>query len=208
MGENETPKESCSKDKGVELMKKSTDFNPEIKAYEFYISSSSKDLMNHISEIMRRNGYIGYADGGGKMHYIVDGSKNLYKTSNSIMQILSDGEAAAYQADNHNKLKLQEKAVQQVLEKYKFQRHLKGFNYLKLLLETVLASNDNKTIPDKEVYSIVCKAFETGRRQLDRVLNYTFKKVNLHGTNTTIITELIREVEEEYKQLQLEEIRQ
>lgn len=189
-------------------MKKSTDFNPEIKAYEFYISSSSKDLMNHISEIMRRNGYIGYADGGGKMHYIVDGSKNLYKTSNSIMQILSDSEAAAYQADNYNNLKLQEKAVLQILEKYKFQRHLKGFNYLKLLLETVLASEDDKTIPDKEIYGIVCKAFETGRRQLDRVLNYTFKKVNLFGTNTTIITELIREVEEAYKQLQLEEIRQ
>ncbi len=185
------------------MMKNIRGFNPEIKAYEFYISSSSKDLMTHISEIMKRNGYIGHADGGGKMHYIVDGSKNLYKTSNSIMQILSDSEAAAYQADNYNELKLQERAVLQILDKYKFQRHLKGFNYLKLLLETILASGDDKTSPDKEIYGKVCKSFDTGRRQLDRVLNYTFKKVNLLGTNTTIITELIREVREEYKQLKL-----
>ena len=66
-------------------------------SYEFYVSSSSKDLLKYLQQIMRKNGYLGLADGGGRLHYVLDGTKNLYETAHNIEKLVfGDTQGSSY----------------------------------------------------------------------------------------------------------------
>lgn len=164
--------------------------------YEFYISSSSKDLMRKLGEIMRKQGYIGYADGGGKMHYVIDGSNNLYRAADNIFSIISEGEDNQYRVLNQAEIELKHKCIDQVLTDNNIPRQLKGYNYLRELLFAIISSEHAKTIPDKDMYYQLQDKYNTGRKQIDRVINYAFKKAGKEGSNNFLIAELVSQTRE------------
>ncbi len=166
---------------------------------EFYVSSSSKDLMRKIGEIMKRDGYIGYADGSGKMHFIIDGANNLYSASNNIYSILAEVESTPYAAEHSKLIDIQEESIEAILRKFKIPENLKGYAYLRSLLFEMLSDGLKSNLPDKETYNKVAEYYETGRKQIDRVINYSFKKGGWNAPNSHIITSMLVDLRKEYK---------
>ena len=169
-------------------------------SYEFYVAANNRDLILHLSEILKRYGYIGYADGGGKMHYVVDGSTGAYKSAGNIMAVLSEAESEFYSNKNLLDYERQKESIELVLAKNKIPRRLKGYTYLFGILLEMLVNEQDKTTPDKAVFSKVAEQYGTGRRQIDRVINYSFKKANIVGTNSGILADLVNEVRTVYRE--------
>lgn len=175
-----------------------TEAESEQDRYEFYVSAGSKDLIRHLSFIMQRNGYVGLADGGGKMHYVVDGSKNLYETAANIRAVLRE-QREAFADENQGEAELRRKnlirdTVDDVLEARGFKPTLKGYIYLRALLRAMMTGREELTKPDKKVYAAVCERYNTGRKQLDRVIHYSLKKAGIAGSNSEAIMSLAEEI--------------
>lgn len=181
----------------------STESNRDEIAYEFYVSSGSKDLIRHLSGIMRRQGYIGYADGGGRMHYVVDGSQNLYETAGRIRTILREREEDLYEeALELRKLRKQLRtAAETVLDRRGFKPTLKGYLYLRALLEALAVSEDSSLKADKALYLRLCEEFQTGRKQMDRVISYSLNRAGIKLCNSEAIALLAEEARTEFRRL-------
>lgn len=174
-----------------------------MNSFYFYVSSSNKDLLRHVNYILQQKGYIVYQDDEDRLHYLIDGSENLYAAVDNMMAIVSDTDSINYRSNNKRKIYLQNKAIKDILDKYKIPRELKAYPYLRTIFKKMLREEQDKATPDKYIYQEVARQFHTGRTQLDRVLDYCFKKLGLEGTNSQIISEMIADLREYYFKLLL-----
>lgn len=168
-------------------------------SYEFYVSAGSKDLIRRLNDIMRRHGYIGLADGGGRMHYVVDGSKNLYEAASNIRMILREQEESlrlAGEPEKSRELKrVRRKLIEELLEEKGLKPSLKGFIYLRDLLEMLADSAGDFANVSKQLYDELCSRYQTGRKALDRVIHYSLKKAGISLSNSEAIAMLSDELE-------------
>lgn len=179
---------------------------PFTKSFEFYVSSGNKDLMRHLNEIMQKQGYLGLADGGGKMHYVVDGSGNLYQSANVITGILKEqtqkfGISEQDYSQQYWRKRIQIKAVEKILHAYHLNPSLKGYGYIRSIILAVLEKEPQIVFPDKEIYMEVAQLHGTGRKQLDRVIRYSLSKAGLNLKNSQAITAFIKESREEAEKM-------
>ena len=167
------------------------DFKSELYRYEFYVSSGSKDLMRKLNTIMRKDGYIGLADGGGKMRYIVDGSSNLYESAATIKMILREQEEAllASGAPERRLALKQERRrdIEAFLKAKGLKANLKGFIYLRAILEMLLESGEEYPDVSKKVLAEICERYRTGRKAADRVIRYSLKQAGIKMSNSQAI---------------------
>lgn len=173
-------------------------------AYEFYVSSGSKDLMRHIADIMRSHGFVGLADGGGKMHYVVDGSRNLYEAAAHIRAILTVVSESSAESDLKKTARdkfLIGKAVQEILSENGLKPTLKGYTYLGTILTAMLEKKSTLLVPDKALYARITAHFATGRRQMDRVIHYSLTQAGLTLSNNQAIANFLQQARERLEAL-------
>lgn len=179
--------------------------NPVHLSYSFYISAGSKDLLKHINGIMRRNGYLGLADGGGTIHYVIDGSKNLYETANNIEKLMLDRLEKDYDkrsqaVEKYLEQRHQVDDIQTILLDLGFKASLKGFLYLSHLLNILIEDANKPSSPDKVHYIMIAEKFNSTKAQVDRVINYALKKANYIESNAIAISELLNEVKQKLEE--------
>ncbi len=179
---------------------------------EFYISSNSRDVMRRLSDIMRKQGYIGLADGTGKTHYIFDGSKNLYETATEIKQILHNLEVEVptpYENLLTEKRRARaEQAARETLDSLPMKMSLKGYLYLMKIMQYMLMGDSKVLIPDKTMYSEICSEYRTNRTLIDRAIHYALQKSGFKGTNAENIAKLQIDARERFTRLEEDEERE
>lgn len=176
---------------------------------EFYVSSGNKDLIRHLSDIMKRQGYIGLADGGGRMHYVVDGSKNLYETASNIRMILRENEANLLSSAEPLRMReLRRKRlamIEDYLESKGLKSNLKGFVYLRFILERLLESGEDFPNVSKELYAEMCERYQTGRKAADRVIHYVLMKAGIEISNSEAVALFADDLNKSWQQFLAEE---
>lgn len=167
-------------------------------SYEFYVSSSSKDLLKYLQQIMRKNGYLGLADGGGRLHYVLDGTKNLYETAHNIEKLVfGDTQGSSYY-QKQIEIEVEKMSsflfIQDYLVKIGLKPSLKGYVYLCHLLLILMDESKGVNAPDKTHFSTLADYYQTGRQQIDRNIDYALKKAGYNETNSVFIARILQEI--------------
>lgn len=163
----------------------------------FYIASSDKDILAKVSDIMRGQGYIGIADMGGRIQYIVDGRNNLYSTVHQIRKLadqsLDDG-CLGWDTDDN----VLRRSVETVLHQYQIPRSLKGFQLLRYML--VLGARDETIMRpvNKVLYPKAAEHFQISCHQVDRIVRYATKQAGINEGNASFMIKLRDEIVEKY----------
>jgi hypothetical protein len=141
----------------------------------FHLASSDKDLVEKVSSILKRNGHLTFSDSMGRDHYLVDGRSGmpiLSRNIDSAAQKLYDKNRAKYGKTGE----FDYAAISRTLEISGIPKHLKGYRYIKYILERLM-ENDTLVSPiSKTVYPEISQMYGCKNFQIDRDIRYAILK--------------------------------
>ncbi len=174
-----------------------TDSEPSV---EFFVSSNSRDVMRRLADILRKQGYLGLADGSGRTKYYFDGSRNLYETVSEFHAIMAEQSyvpPTTLEREQEDKRKQEaEQAARGILNRIGMKMSLKGYLYLLKILQALLLSDGVALTPDKHIYGHLEVVYQTSRDSIDRAIHYALKQCGYHGANSILIPKLLVEARE------------
>lgn len=148
----------------------------------FHLASSDKDLVEKVSSILKRNGHLTFSDSMGRDHYLVDGRSGmpiLSRNIDSAAQKLYDKNRAKY----GKTVEFDFAAVSRTLEISGIPKHLKGYRYIKYILERLM-ENDTLVSPiSKTVYPEISQMYGCKSFQIDRDIRYAISKSDYADLN-------------------------
>lgn len=162
----------------------------------FYLAASDQDLLNQVSRLLKRQGLVGLMDTAGRIHYVIDGRRGPPFAARRILEttqrILRD---RILDPDDLQPLRLL--AVEQVLGLYQIPTQLKGYRYLRYLLQ-LAAGNDAQLRPvSKTLYPAAAEYFKVSIDQVERDIRYAVHQPQSKAaalSNTAAICRLSDEV--------------
>jgi hypothetical protein len=168
--------------------------------YDFYIASDSENLMDRLNSMMQERGYLSLAEDDGRMHYFIDGSEDLDRTVEQIEYIMAReiggrGAGPPGLQRRQRARRYEIRRIERFLQEKSISPRLKGFNYLTYLLLELINDPNHATVPDKVHYASICQRFNTGRKQVDRVISYSLEVAGIPFPNSEAIARLL----EDYK---------
>jgi hypothetical protein len=145
------------------------------KDISFHLATSDKELAEKVSSIMKRNGHLTFSDSMGYEHYIVDGRNGLPFLSrnidNAAKEMFDKNNARYGRTEEFNYL-----AVDKVLESSAIPNHLKGFRYLKHILNRLMEDDTLFSPISKTLYPEISAMYKSKNFQIDRDIRYAISK--------------------------------
>ncbi|NMA18228.1 MAG: hypothetical protein GX939_05675 [Clostridiaceae bacterium] len=139
----------------------------------FYVVSSSRELLQHIEGIMNRDGLFGVMDSEGRVHYLVDARKGypyaarqIFSTASRLVQEQSTSAS--------NETQSLEEAITTVLERYDFNRELRGYRLLYSMLKFVVSDRSLLDPISKRLYPKIARLYGLKVNQVERNVRYLF----------------------------------
>ncbi|MDD2213390.1 MAG: sporulation initiation factor Spo0A C-terminal domain-containing protein [Oscillospiraceae bacterium] len=154
---------------------------PEVAGPSFYITASDRDLLAKLTELMRQRGYIGVADTAGRMQYILDGRKNVYRAAHLINELVKDQTAACQPAVPE--VSVLRRLTAQVFRTHHLSRHLSGSRYLEYMLYLYLRESERCTLLCSHLYADTARHFLTTASRVERDVRYLLRQAGLKGGN-------------------------
>jgi hypothetical protein len=144
------------------------------KPIGFYIASNDQDLLSHVSRIVNRCGCIGLMDTAGRVQYLVDGRKG----SPFAARRIEDTASGILSEKNQQSEKLFDcvcESVDQVLAEYSLGSNLKGYRYIRHMLQLSAMDPSLLRPVSKTLYPEVAAYFKVSLSQIERDLRYMIK---------------------------------
>lgn len=162
----------------------------------FYVAVSDRDLIGKVQDLLRQQGYLGYMDTSGRLNYLVDGRRNLYRASHTIArlgpQLLAEGAGAGGRAQP-GALALR-RLSKRILERHGFSMQHKG----SLILQDMLLlayENEGRLFPlSKFLYPAAAKKYAIKTQQVDRLIRYATQASQLRMGNSALLKHLSDEL--------------
>jgi hypothetical protein len=154
----------------------------------FFVVANDRELLAKVTSLLRRQGYFGVVDTAGRVNYLIDGRDNSYRAAHQIKELaalLREPDSAPYCSDDTVR-----EIAEDVLAQYKISENLKGYLYLRKILE-VLARDPTKLKPaSKFLYPETAKYYRASAGQIDRVIRYATKQAGVQLSNGQFLTVL------------------
>ncbi len=172
----------------------------------FYIAATDQDLLTQVSRLMDRQGVVGLMDTAGRVHYVVDGRRGSPFACRRIMDtaalLLRDEGSARDQLASSLLV-----VIRFLLERYHISPELKGYRYLRYLLQ--LAGQDESLLRpiSKTLYPAIAAQYRVRISQVERDIRYALQKTDLRQrglTTTAAICALYDEMMVEVSKLALD----
>ena len=138
-----------------------------------YLISSNRELLNHVEKIMNSQGVFGVMDAYGRVHYVLDARKGIPFVENKFNQTVS----AVIEDHRNEQMDYQletQKLVNQVLDRYDFNKKLRGYRILFSMLELSLKDYSLLNPISKRLYKQVARVFRVTPTQAERNVRYLF----------------------------------
>lgn len=152
------------------------DVKPSDEAVGFYLTSSDRDLLNKVDEIMGKQGVVGLKDALGRIHYVVDGRKGspyaARRLGEAAMQIANEREA-----EGSDLVKRQTAAIDHVLLGYRFLRTLRGYRFLRHMLQLSLADPSVLHPISKRLFPETGRHYRVSPSQVERNVRYLMDRL-------------------------------
>jgi len=140
----------------------------------FYVAASDRELVSQITELFGRRGYVGVADGFGRMRYLVDGRDGPVTASSRILGTAD--EVVRRKSDHEERLLPYESAaITVVLDESRITPSLKGYRFLRYILS--LAYRDDSLLRPitKTLYPAVAERFRSKTEHVERDVRYAIR---------------------------------
>ena len=153
----------------------------------FYVAANDRELVRQITELFGRRGFVGVADGYGRMRYLVDGRDGPVTASS---RILGTAEEAARRKSDHDErlLPYESAAITAVLDESRIEPSLKGYRFLRYILS--LAYRDDSLLRPitKTLYPAVAERFRTKTDHVERDVRYAIRTSGFKPAGVTSST--------------------
>ncbi len=140
----------------------------------FYVAANDRELVRQITELFGRRGFVGVADGYGRMRYLVDGRDGPVTASS---RILGTADEAMRRKTEHDErlLPYESAAITAVLDESRIQPSLKGYRFLRFILS--LAYRDDSLLRPitKTLYPAVAERFHNKTDHIERDVRYAIR---------------------------------
>ncbi len=152
----------------------------------FFVIANDKELLSKVTSLLRRQGYFGVVDTAGRVNYLIDGRDNSYRAAHQIKELatlLREPDSTPYYSDDTVR-----EIAEDILAQYKIPQNLKGYLYLRKILE-VLARDPTKLKPaSKFLYPETAKYYRASAAQIDRVIRYATSQAGVKLSNGQFLT--------------------
>ena len=137
----------------------------------FFLVASNRELLNHVADLMNRQGAIGVLDSSGRVHYVIDARKGSPFAAKKIMAtagaLVSDR-----QLDIRNTEIRVRHAVGQVLAKYVWNTLLRGYRLLESILRMAATDVSLLNPISKRLYPEIAERYKLKSHQVERNVRY------------------------------------
>ena len=143
----------------------------------FYFASSDRDLIDKVSSIMKRNGHVSFSDSMGREHYLLDGRSGvptLTRNIDGVTKRLVDKNKDDYEQMRPYFFS----AIDCILEQSRLPSQLKGYRYIKFILNRLIEDDSLVSPISKTVYPSLCELYKCTPFQIERDIRYAILKSN------------------------------
>ncbi|MDD2534250.1 MAG: sporulation initiation factor Spo0A C-terminal domain-containing protein [Eubacteriales bacterium] len=162
----------------------------------FYIASTDYDMLSQVSRLINRNGLLSLTDTSGRVQYLVDGRHGSPLAARRIMdatqRLMRD-----QVLDPESMRPLIILGVDEILRRWQIPAHLRGFRYLRMLLQISVGNEQELRPIGKTMYPLIAQRFNVSYSQIERNIRYCLKNRTddyAHLTNTQAIYALSDEI--------------
>ncbi len=159
---------------------------------KFSVVGSDRELMRQISVTLRQHGILNIAYGNGVAHYLVDGRTDKVRAAKLL---LNEVQSTNYLATIQREFVVRNlyQMVDSVLNRYCFNRELKGYSYLRYALVLLMQDEDLLLALGKYLYPKIAINFNANEEQVARNLRYLFEQLFLEeNTKSEETAKLLR----------------
>ncbi|NLA82102.1 MAG: hypothetical protein GX849_04645 [Clostridiaceae bacterium] len=137
----------------------------------FYLVASKRELLNHVEGLMNQMGVFGVLDQSGRVHYLLDGRKGspfaIRKMMATTGRMIEDKQQYVQREKRMVRL-----AVDRVLDRYAWNRHLRGYRILVEMLRMSVTDISLISPISKRLYPELAKLYELTADQIERNVRY------------------------------------
>lgn len=145
------------------------------KDISFHFASNDKDMVNKVSEILKRTGHVSFSDSFGKEHYLLDGRKGAREITRHIDSVSK--RIKYMNNDEFEKVRPYfSNAIDHVLEMSGVPNNLKGYRYLRYILFRLIEDDSLVTPISKTLYPEMREIYLCSDAQIERDIRYAIKK--------------------------------
>lgn len=167
-------------------------------AVSFYLAASDRDVLMKVSDLLKSQGYVGFANTAGEIHYVIDARKNIYASVHHIQQL-----AESIQGYEINILDFDDSilkdSIDVVLNRIRIDKGLRGYQLLRYMLLLAVRDESIMRPVNKVLYPLVGEYFNMSPSQVDRTIRYATRAANIIEGNAALLLHLRDEVIKVYK---------
>lgn len=150
----------------------------------FYVAGSDRELVRQLTELFGRKGYVGVADGYGRMRYLVDGRDGAASAAARVLGTAD--EAVRRKAEKDERLLPYESAaITAVLEESGFDPSLKGYRFLRYMLSLTYRDDSLLRPITKTLYPAVAEHFRAKSDHVERDVRYAIRRSGFRPAGVT-----------------------
>ncbi len=139
----------------------------------FYLVASNRELLNHVENLMNRQGLFGVMDSSGRVHYLVDGRKGSPYAARKVLLTAENHFHEQTRNEHHHQEKVH-RAVDTVLERYAFNFHLRGYRLLQEMMRVIAGDVALLNPISKRLYPLIADKYKMTPYQVERNVRYLF----------------------------------
>lgn len=151
--------------------------------FGFYLVASNRELLNHVEKLMNRQGLFGVMDSSGRVHYLVDGRKGSPYAARKVLATAENLIAEQTLHEHHHQAEVH-LAVDNVLERYAFNFHLRGYRLLQEMMRVIAGDVSLLNPISKRLYPIIAEKYKMTPYQVERNVRYLFDDLAMREMRT------------------------
>lgn len=141
----------------------------------FHFASSDRDLMEKVTQIMKRRGHVSFSDSMGIEHFLIDGRKGAHDLARRVEKV-SDVLKEKHTDDLEEMRPYFKGAIEFTMEITEIPTNLKGYRYIKYTLSNLIEDESLISPLSKTVYPYLCEMHKCNVSQIERDIRYAIRK--------------------------------
>lgn len=141
----------------------------------FHFASNDREMIEKVSDILKRTGHVSFSDSMGREHYLLDGRKGPREITRHI-----DFVSGLLQKRNRDDLEKVRpyfaNAIDNVLEMSGMPNSLKGYRYVRYMLFRLIEDDSLISPMSKTLFPDMCDLYSCSSCQIERDIRYAIKK--------------------------------
>jgi hypothetical protein len=140
----------------------------------FYVAGSDRELVRQITELFGKKGYVGVADGYGRMRYLVDGRTGPATAASRVLGTADEAVRRKMEKDERL-LPYESAAITAVLDESRIDPALKGYRFVRYMLSLTFRDETLLRPITKTLHPAVAEHFRVKPEHVERDVRYAIR---------------------------------